>query len=355
MMNLAGTMQAEMGSATVPAAPVGVSPTGLRERTPDRTVLATDRSVFSVGGRKLRAGRPRSPQKPHRSGLVELPPLTTRLKNRQRVAAERAGAARAALAECRFCAHDCGVNRLAGEVGVCRADALAHVHLAQIEMADELELIPTFAIALSGCDLRCAFCITGAQSWNPHAGEALTPSALARQAEAALTDGARTVTFLGGEPTIHIPFLLEVVAALPDWAKLVLKTNAYCSTASRELLDGLFDVWCADYKFDNDACAQRLGRVPRYNETVRENMIWAAQQSDLIVRHLLMPGHVECCWRPVAEWLGTHLPGVKVSLRTGFWPGWQAARHAELRGTVSPADRKRAFEIAAKHDLNPVP
>ncbi len=275
-----------------------------------------------------------------------------RLERRSAVAAGRIAAARMALADCRFCAHDCGVDRLAGEMGVCRAGAETRVHLAQVEVADELELIPTFAIALSGCDLRCDFCITGAQSWNPGAGEIVPAAELAARAEAALADGARTVMLLGGEPTIHLPFLLEVVAALPDEAKLVLKTNAHGSVVSRAFLHGLFDVWCADYKFGNDACAERLARVPNYTETVRENLLWAARQSDLIVRHLVMPGHVECCWAPVAEWLALHLPGTKVNLRSGFWPAWQARRHAELRGTVADREAARAREIAAEWDLN---
>jgi uncharacterized Fe-S radical SAM superfamily protein PflX len=58
---------------------------------------------------------------------------------------------------------------------------------------------------------------------------------------------------------------------------------------------------------------------------VRENLQWAHTHSDLIVRHLLMPGHAACCWRPVAEWLAENLPGVKVNLRAGFWPAWQRA------------------------------
>lgn len=275
-----------------------------------------------------------------------------RLRDRPALAMERAALAHAALADCRLCAHDCGVNRLAGEPGLCKADAQPRVHLAQIEMGEELELIPTFAVAFSGCDLRCAFCITGAQSWNPRAGEAATPAELAQRAEAALAAGARTITILGGEPTIHLPFLLEFVAESPCWAKLVLKTSGYGSALSRELLEGLFDVWCIDYKFGNDACAERLARVPNYSATVQANLHWAAHETDLIVRHLLMPGHLECCWQPVAAWLGTHLPGAKVGLRTGFWPGWQAHRHAELRRPVSPRETGRARDIAAEWALN---
>lgn len=283
---------------------------------------------------------------------LEASPSVIRLENRRSVAEQRAARARQGLADCRFCAHDCGVNRLGGELGLCKAGAQPHVHLAQIEMGEELELIPTFAVAFSGCDLRCAFCITGAQSWNPQAGETISPVELARRAEAALAAGVRTVTILGGEPTIHLPFLLEFVAAMPDDARLVLKTNGYGSALSRELLRGLFDVWCVDYKFGNDACAERLACVPNYSAVVRENLLWAARETDLIVRHLLMPGHLECCWRPIAAWLGTHLPGAKVSLRTGFWPGWQAHRHSELNRPLSIRETDRARDVAAEWALN---
>ncbi len=264
----------------------------------------------------------------------------------------RAALAHAALADCRFCAHPCGVNRLAGERGLCHAGREVHVFSAQVEVSDELELIPTFAIAFSGCDLRCDFCITGAPSWNPRLGEPLGLETLAARAKDALADGARTIMILGGEPTVHLPAALELVAALPDSAKLVWKTNAHGSAQARNLLDGLFDVWLADFKFGNDACARRLAKIPDYVRVVQENLRWADEHSELIVRHLLMPGHVECCWRPVAEWLASELPGVKVNLRSGFWPAWHSARHAELRGTVSRAESELAKGIAGECGLN---
>jgi len=147
--------------------------------------------------------------------------------SRSLIARSRFAKARAALADCRLCAHDCGVNRLAGETGLCHAGAHARIFSAQVEVSDELELIPTFAVAFSGCDLRCDFCITGPASWNPRAGEPLDWERLAAQAEDALSNGARTIMVLGGEPTVHLPAVLEFVAALPDSAKLVWKTNAH--------------------------------------------------------------------------------------------------------------------------------
>jgi len=281
---------------------------------------------------------------------IEEPAVATR--GRAALAADRARQARAALAACRLCAHDCGVNRLAGQRGVCRATDETRVFSAQVEVADELELIPTFAIALSGCDLRCAFCITGLESWNPLAGQRLDPSGLAARAARALDRGARSVMILGGEPTIHLPAALEIVAGLPDAAPLVWKTNAHSSAQARSLLDGVFDVWLADYKFGNDACASRLAQIENYTAVVRENLLWANARRGLIVRHLLLPGHVMCCWEPMARWIATALPSARVSLRSGFWPAWKAGRHPELRGTVGRTEECRATAIARNYGLH---
>ena len=303
-------------------------------------------------------------------------------QNRPALAHERAKRAWAALADCRLCAHDCGVNRLAGETGLCHAGAEARFFSAQAEVSDELELIPTFAVALSGCDLRCDFCITGRESWDARAGLGFDAAEMAGRAKQALQNGARTVMVLGGEPTIHLPSALEFISLLPESAKLIWKTNAHGTAQARELLDGMFDVWLADFKFGNDACAQRLAKVPDYVRVVQENLLWFAGQTrverrapsrrvpsrpnysraetvlgapahgELIVRHLLMPGHVECCWRPAAEWLAESLPSTKVNLRSGFWPAWQSPRHLELSNSISQAEAEYASAIAKDCGLN---
>ena len=143
------------------------------------------------------------------------------LPGRAALARTRVHLARAHLTDCRLCAHDCGVNRLSGETGRCHAGPRAQFFSAQVEVSDEPEFIPTFAVALSGCDLRCAFCITGAESWNAQAGEWFDARAVAGQAEEALRNGARSVvrklkeialylknsfkTIILVSPTIEIP------------------------------------------------------------------------------------------------------------------------------------------------------
>jgi uncharacterized Fe-S radical SAM superfamily protein PflX len=88
---------------------------------------------------------------------------------------------------------------LAGELGHCHAGANARCFVAQTEVNDEPELAPCFAIALSGCDLRCDFCISGAESWDPGARQLSDAAMLAEQAVHALLGGARSVMILGGD------------------------------------------------------------------------------------------------------------------------------------------------------------
>ena len=157
---------------------------------------------------------------------------------------------------------------------------------------------------------------------------------------------------LGGEPGIHLPWVLAFLSELPNKARLVWKTNAHHSVEARSLLEGLFDVWIADLKFGNPACAGRIAKVPNYLEVVRDNLLWATEQSELIVRHLLLPGHLDCCWTPIAGWLASAMPGVKVSLRSEFWPGWHSARHRELRSALAPTEADRAVQVGRELGLN---
>ena len=287
--------------------------------------------------------------------MVEtLVPAMTAL--RPRVDRTRLAAARAALAHCEVCAHRCGVDRLAGPAGICGAGSSPRIFSAQVEVGDELELIPSFTIALSGCNMRCAFCITGDESWHAARGTQIDTAVLAARAARALENGtAKSILILGGEPTVHLPWLLEFAALLPADARLILKTNGLSTAPARELLDGLFDVWLVDFKFGSNSCAMELSRTPGYRAALEETLLWAAEHAELIVRHLLMPGHVECCWKPVAAWIAEHLPEAKVSLRFGYWPAWKAERIPGLDRPISDTEQADALAIAQHFGLHLIP
>jgi putative pyruvate formate lyase activating enzyme len=213
-------------------------------------------------------------------------------------------------------------------------------------------LVPAHLFYLSGCDLRCAFCIAGADAFDPRRGQPLTPEFFRGAVAWGRAQGARTLQWVGGEPTIHLPAILEAMAACPGLPPVVWKSDFYGTPEALALLDGVVSVYLADFKFGNDACARRVAGVERYVEVVTRNLDLARRQGELIVRHLLLPGHLDCCYRAVVDWMAARLPGVKFSLRDGYLPHWQARRHRELGGPLSQGDAERARDLAGRAGLH---
>ena len=191
--------------------------------------------------------------------------------NTVRVDNRRLAQARQHDTSCHLCAHDCGANRSAGERGPCQAGVEARVFKQRIEFGEEAELIPSHLFYLAGCDLRCAFCIAEAQAFDPRRGRLLTPDFFREAVEAGRARGARTLQWVGGEPTIHLPSVLEAMAACPSLPPVVWKTDAHASPEAMALLDGVVSVYLADFKFGNDDLRCRIAGIDRYLSIVTSN------------------------------------------------------------------------------------
>jgi putative pyruvate formate lyase activating enzyme len=267
------------------------------------------------------------------------------------ISIDRVAQARQHLQSCGLCEHRCGVDRLAGERGPCHAGVEARVFRHRVECGEELELVPSHLFYLSGCDLRCGFCIAEENAFDPRRGEPLTPELFRAALAWGRQQDARNVQWVGGEPTIHLPAILDVLHACDDLPPIVWKSDFHGTPEAFELLSGIVDVYVADFKFGNDQCAQRIARVENYVSILLRNLEIAVGQADLIVRHLLLPGHFECCFVPLVQALKERLPDVKFSLRSGYLPRWLASRYPELVDPLSTADSVRAFAYAEKSGL----
>lgn len=265
---------------------------------------------------------------------------------------ERLSAAHLHDRHCLLCEHRCGVDRAAGTLGRCKAPAAARVFRHRIEYGEEWEIVPSHLFYLSGCDLRCAFCIAEANAFDPTKGRPLTPEFFASTVAWGQAQGARNVQWVGGEPTIHVPAILDAMAGCRQLPPIVWKSDFYGSPEAFALLAGVVDVYVADFKFGNDACARRIASVDRYLDTVTRNLAIAASQADLIVRHLLLPGHFDCCFSPIVRWLSQNLPAVKFSLRDGYQPRWRARRYTELAAPITPEQVLQASRLASISGLH---
>ncbi len=253
---------------------------------------------------------------------------------------------------CHLCEHRCGVNRLAGGRGPCKAGTVARVFRHRVECGEELELIPSHLFYLSGCDLRCVFCIAELDAFDPSRGRELASRFFNAAVEWGKTQGARNIQWIGGEPTIHLPRILEVMSACPDLPPVAWKSDFHMTPDALRMLDGVVSTYVADYKFGNDQCAKALCGVENYVGIVQRNLIAASKQNArLIVRHLLLPGHETCCFEPIARWVQEHLPQVGFSIRDGYLPHWRANKVSGLSIPLPAYAGEAARELAGKIGL----
>jgi putative pyruvate formate lyase activating enzyme len=133
---------------------------------------------------------------------------------------------------------------------------------------------------------------------------------------------------VGGNPDESLYAILRFLAsAPPDWAlPIIWNCHAYATPETLALLDGLVDVYVPDYKYGNKTCGLRLSGVRDY-PAVAASAIQAmlAQEIPVIVRILVLPGHLECCHGPALETLAG-LGGddaLLVSVRGQYCPDWR--------------------------------
>lgn len=266
--------------------------------------------------------------------------------------ASRAKAAQESLHACHFCARHCAVDRLAGERGYCGMDARVRCFRDMLHDAEETPLNPSHQIYFSGCNLRCEFCSVLEWIEAPQAAPLLDVSHLQQLIEQRQAQGAKTLNLLGGEPTVSIHGILELLARVDPATKVVWNSNMYYSDLCAQWLTDVIDIFLADLKCGSPVCAQRLLGADDYCDVARRNILSAAQQGDMIIRHVLLPGHWDCCFIPTLKWIATHLPTVPVSLRMDYVPPARA-HYAPLTYTA-PSEQQAAEKMLGQFNLSAV-
>ncbi len=283
----------------------------------------------------------RSPTQTH-TMVVPLPLAGEELARRQHAAADM-------LRSCEMCERRCRVDRTAGERAPCGLGTATSCFKRHVSYAEEAMLLPSYMVYLAACNFRCRFCVQAPACFDPQAGLPLDAAAAAADFRRVVDRGAASINLLGGEPSLHLHTILDIAAATGDQPlPLVLNTNMYMTPQVIDLLEGVVALYIADYKFGNDTCAARLASIPDYTRITTRNLLHAAATTPLIIRHLVMPGHIDCCLRPVVRWVAEHMPETPFTLMTSYVPGWLAESSlasSPLSRPLSPGDAALAESI----------
>ena len=248
--------------------------------------------------------------------------------------------------DCDVCALACGVDRHAGQRGTCGLGPDARIYKEYVHLGEERCLVPSHTIFMTGCSFRCVFCSDLGPVKQPlQHGIAMPPEALAARIARRRSQGALNVNFVGGVPDVNLLFILRTLTLCPPDTHVVWNTNLWTTEAAIAQLTGVVGTWLADHKFGNDQCALKLAGVRDYTARLERLLPLADRAGRLIVRHLLMPGHVDCCTAPVLAWLAQALPDVTVNLMTAYHPFQLAGRAGAMGGAVTDAEREAALSL----------
>ena len=253
--------------------------------------------------------------------------------------------------KCCFCERKCKVDRRE-QSGLCGVTQ-SRVSSEFLHYGEESPLLPSHTIFFSGCTFNCVFC----QNWDISqniCGIIIKPSTLADFINKRKTQGARNVNWVGGDPTPNILFILETLKQCNNNIPQIWNSNMYCSSKSMKLLKGAIDLYLTDFKYGNNKCAKHLSKVDNYLETIQRNHKIAIENGDIIIRHLILPNHIECCSKPIIKWIADNLPNAMVNIMAQYRPEYHANDYSDISRSITIDEVKIVRDYAKQLNLQEI-
>jgi putative pyruvate formate lyase activating enzyme len=297
----------------------------------------------------------------------EWTPAYAKLEREGRLA-QRVSQARAILERCQLCPRGCGVNRLSGERGFCRAPASAVVFAAHPHFGEEMSLVGDHGsgtIFFSHCNLRCIFC----QNWPiAHEGQG-TPASDEQVADMMLDlqrTGCHNINLV--TPTHVMPSILSATRiALAKGLRipLVYNTSGYERLETLRILDGIVDIYKPDMKYaDPEKAAKYSAGASDYPEVARKAVLEMHRQvgvlkldrrgialRGLMIRHLVMPNRVAGT-QEFIKWVAENLPkSTYVNIMAQYRVEYRAYDYPEIARGITVEEFLEAMEWAKWHGL----
>ena len=268
------------------------------------------------------------------------------------------------LSACRLCPRACGVDRLAGGCGVCRAGATPKVFRWGAHFGEEPPVSGTRgsgAVFFSHCPLGCLYCQN--HPWTAGgAGEEISVDRLAEIFRELAAKGCHNWNLVTPEP--WLPFIREAGRRAREAGSdlpFVYNTSGYVPVGVAARYRDLMDVVLADLRYATRPCAREGSRAPDYPEVARAYAKWCWEnvgplelgpdgvaRRGTIVRLLVLPGHADEAVESL-RWLhrscGT---GIHLSLMSQYTPAHAALRTPGWDRTIAEEEFLRVTDEAAR-------
>ncbi len=239
---------------------------------------------------------------------------------------------------CTLCPRTCGVNRTAGELGACKSLAQMRIARAAPHMWEEPCIsgdTGSGTIFFSGCSLGCVYCQNNKISRGA-AGEAVTVAELVDIFYKLKDQGVNNINFV--TPDHYTASILEAMKEARRQGfdlPFVWNTSGYATLESIKSLNGLVDIYLTDFKYMSAVLAKKYSFAPDYPQVAKlalEEMVRQVggsatsfdeagmMKKGVIVRHLLLPGHLPDSKEVVKYLYETYGDHIYISLMNQYTP-----------------------------------
>ena len=238
---------------------------------------------------------------------------------------------------CLLCPRKCGINRRTGQTGVCGVSSEIKVARAALHYWEEPCISGkrgSGAVFFSGCSLHCVFCQNREIS-DGKEGKVISKERLSDIFMELADKGANNINLV--TPGQYIP---DIVWAVNDAKSrgmklpIIYNTSGYENVTELKLLEGIVDVYLPDFKYMDSTLSARYSRAKDYPSVAKQALSeMVRQQPDVviddatgliqkgvIVRQLLLPGHVNDAKAVLKYLYDTYHDHVYISMMSQFTP-----------------------------------
>ena len=268
------------------------------------------------------------------------------------------------LKNCTLCPRKCGVNRTIGEAGFCGLLDGITLSRALAHFGEEPPISGTRGagtIFLSSCNLKCIYC-QNYQISHQASGERLESEGLAGIMMMLQEKGCHNI-----EPVTPTPQLPQIMEALLMARRrglhlpLVYNCSGYENPEVLKLVDGMVDIYLPDFKYGLEDDAIVLSGARDYPQHALESIKEMVRQvgdalemedgiakKGLLIRHLVLPGHIENSlevFRLIKKHISVSVP---LSIMSQYTPMPSVKDHPRLGRRIT----RNEYEVVVNHALD---
>ena len=269
------------------------------------------------------------------------------------------------LSKCDICPRKCGVNREKGELGFCKMKDKIKIARYSLHYWEEPIIsgeTGSGTIFFSGCNLKCIFCQNYKIS-SENMGKEISVERLKEICLELQNMGANNINLVTG--THFLPLIKEALILAKKEGltiPIVYNTSSYENVESLKEMEGLIDIYLPDLKYYDNKLAENFSLANNYFEIATNAIKEMVRQTGkpviennimkkgVIVRHLLLPNHLEDSKKIIKYLHDTYDEDIYISIMNQYTPIKKFDKYRELNRTLTDKEYDELVNYAC--DLN---